>query len=122
MKKPPSLPALVRALADTLAAPAPELLGAAWWYQDLARHGDRLLRSRRLLELSSLGTGLAVAGAGCGPGWAEEDPPERPPAPALEVQQTEGWAVGQEMLPLSFPGASETDAAGNTEWHQTMGD
>jgi hypothetical protein len=126
MKKPPqeANATLVRALAEALGDATPELLGARWWYQDLARHGDRLLRSRRLLGASSVGAGLSLVTAGCIPALADQDPDPAPapPAPALEVQMSEGWSVGQESRPLAFPGESDVDAAGSSEWRQTLGD
>src|SRR5438067_12366496 len=117
---------VIRALAEVLGQPHErDLLGARWWYQDLADHADRLLRSRRLFGLTSVGAGLSLVGGGCAPLLSDYQPDpavEAPPADALEVQMRDGWSVGQEARPLAFPGETERDVAGGATWTQGLGD
>jgi hypothetical protein len=119
-------PKLIRALADALGDPRDsDPPGARWWHQQLVEQADRLLRSRRLLGLTSAGAGLSLVGGGCLPVLADLQPdpePEPPAVQAVEVQMSEGWNVGQEARQLSFPGETEVDAAGSADWKQNLGD
>jgi hypothetical protein len=106
----------VQALCEALGGPLREdLVGASWWYEDLARQGDRLLRTRRLARFTAVAACLPLA-SGCAELSAAAQGDH--PGDALEVQRLHGWSVGQESRPLDFPGAVDHDIDGTTRWRE----
>ena len=89
-------------------------MSAGWWRASL--------RVRPLARLLGGWSGpLIWSGAsltGCAEMWAqtEADVVHQ----ALEMQQSDGWSVGDEGRPLAFPGAQATDSSGGAGWQQSL--
>jgi len=55
---------------------------------------------------------------GCAEVWAQTEADRA--QQALEMQQSDGWSVGDEGRPLAFPGARAIDSSGGTGWQQSL--
>lgn len=88
-------------------------MSVSWWRASL-----------RLRPLASLLGGWpapllwtsATLGSGCAEVWAQDQDTR----PALQSQQNDGWSVGDEGLPLAFPGAQAADVTGGAGWQQAL--
>jgi hypothetical protein len=89
----------------------------ATWWQPL---------TRRQFAGGTLGLAAvaAVAGvqSGCCAMCGKSTPPEPPETEevkdSLQLQQENGWAIGQEDKPLTLPGMTDTDSQGGAAWRK----
>lgn len=96
-----------------------DLLAARWWHEGM-QNAVALAPNRRAALKFLLGMGGVVGAglllrAGC---HALSEPTIT--MDALELQRKEGWSVGAQGQPLSFPDSVRLDSAGSADWGQTL--
>jgi hypothetical protein len=91
-------------------------MSASWWRPALrARPLARLLNG---WSAPLLWTGAGLTATGCADLLSETEP-DRAQA-SLEMQQRDGWSMGDEGQPLAFPDAQPTDVSGGTGWRDAL--
>ena len=91
-------------------------MSASWWRASLrARPLARLLNG---WSAPLVWTGAGLTLSGCADMLSETEP-DRALA-SLDMQQRDGWSMGDEGRPLAFPGAQPTDISGSAGWRDAL--
>jgi hypothetical protein len=94
-----------------------EVVGAQWWQEGLERATDP---SRRRAMIALAAAGGSIAAAGVIVALLSGSDEKETAVDSLDLQEKEGWDVGQPGGTLPFPGATMQDAENGRSWQAAL--